>query len=366
MTDTFGSDLRAVIERPGPFVSLYLSTEGATEEGPEEIALRWRGLRESAVGAGADEKALGHLDALIDDVQKKGDGLAVIATADGIALRRYLSRPIADGISVGPVPRLLPLIEWQQDNPRYVVALVDREGGEIHVVSGHTIEETETVEGNTDPIAKVHAGGWSMRRFQNRAENNWEANAKSVADELGKIVDSEGVDFVVLAGDVRAIKFLEEHTPQQVEAISFELSSAPATGIDDIREELDKAGAAFVGRTIEQLLEKFQEERGQNDLACEGKEATFEAFAKAQVETLLISPDRVDDNAFFSRGDLTQANLDRKVLAELGLTDLEEGDAADVLARAALATGARIVVIPNLSKVHGPQEGVGGLLRYTS
>ncbi|HET7483713.1 MAG TPA: Vms1/Ankzf1 family peptidyl-tRNA hydrolase [Actinomycetota bacterium] len=364
MAREFGADLRDVIEKPGPFVSLYLNTEAAREEGPDEIALRWRGLRDTAVEAGATEPMLEVVDSIVADSHRKGNGLAVIASDEGILLRRHLSRPVADDVAVGPVPRLLPLVEWTQENPRYVVALVDREGGEIHVVSGHTIEDTETVEGDTDPIQKVHAGGWSMRRFQNRAENNWEANAKAVADELGKMVSAEEVDFVVLAGDVRAVQFLEENAPQEVDAITFGLGSSPATGIEDIQEELDKAAAAFVGRTVEELLEKFQEERGQNDLACEGKEEIFAALAKAQVETLLIARGRVDDPAFFSKRDLTQAGLDRRALAELGLSDLDEAPAEDVLVRTALGTGSRVVVIPDLSKVHGPREGVGGLLRY--
>lgn len=364
MTRSFNDDIRTLFERSGPFVSVYLNTEGASEDAPEELALRWRGMRDQAASEGAGETVLTAIDDVVAGAHRKGDGLALFADGDGIVLRRFLSRPVADSISTGATPRVLPLLEWQQDNPRYAVVLSDRQGAEIHVISGHETETTAEVEGSDDwPIQKVAPGGWSQRRFQNRAENSWEANAKTVVNELAKIASSEDLQFVVIAGDVRAIQFIKEHLPQELASTSFELATEPHQ-LEDIREELDKTAAAWVGQDVEETLAKFQEERGQNDLAVEGKDATFEALRKAQVDRLLISPGRVDDVAYFSRGDLTQASLDRKQLAELNMTDIEEADAADVLVRAAIGTGARVVVIPELGKQHGPAEGVGALLRY--
>lgn len=364
MTQTYNDDLRSLFEQPGPFVSLYLNIEGAREDADEELSLRWRGMREEALAGGASETALAQLDDVIDGAQRKGDGLVAFTAGDDLVLRRFLSRRIADSITIADCPRVLRLLEWQQDNPRYAVVLSDRKGAEIRIVSGHHIEDTTEVEGESDwPIQKVQPGGWSQRRFQNRAEDTWEQNAKSVAAELAKIVSSEDIEFVVLAGDVRAVQFLKENTPKEIDALSFELTTEPHQ-LDDIRDDLDKVAATWVGQTVEQLLEKFQEERGQNDLAVEGKEATFEALRKAQVDRLLIAPGRVDDKAFFSESDLTQTSLDRKQLAELGITDVKEADAADVLVRATFGTGANVVVIPDLSKQHGPREGVGALLRY--
>ncbi len=366
MTQTYNNDLRTLFEERGAFVSLYLNTEGAREDADEELALRWRGMREEALREGASEKALARLDDLVDGAQRKGDGLVAFTAGDELFFRRFLSRRIADSVTVADCPRVLRLLEWQQDNPRYLVVLSDREGAEIQIVSGHLIEDTTEVKGESDaPIRKVQPGGWSQRRFQNRAEDTWEQNAKSVVAELEKIVRTEEIEFVVLAGDVRAIQFLKEHAPKEIESAAFELTTEPHE-LADIRDDLDKVAAAWVGQSIEQLLEKFQEERGQNDLAVEGKEATFEALRQAQVDRLLISPGRVDDKAFFSESDLIQASLDRKVLAELGITDIKDADAADVLVRATFGTGARVVVIPEVSEKHGPREGIGALLRYSS
>ena len=104
MTQTLNDDLRSLLEQPGPFVSVYLNTEGASEDAPEELALRWRNMREEALGAGVSEKAMNALDALVDGAHRKGDGLVAFAGGDDVVLRRYLSRRVADSVTVGSTP----------------------------------------------------------------------------------------------------------------------------------------------------------------------------------------------------------------------------------------------------------------------
>lgn len=365
-TKTFDADLRSLLERPGPFISLYLNAEAATEEGAEEIQLRWRGLRDRAIGLGADEGVLKLLDDLVPGVQRKANGLVAFIEGSSLAFRRLLSAPVEDGIFVGTLPHLIPLLDWQQDHPRYAVVLCDREGGEIHIVSGgHQVEDTETIEGDDSPIQKVSPGGWSQRRFQQRAENTWEANAKLVAEELGKIVSAEDVDLVVVSGDVRAIQFLKENVGQEVASLLVELEGTPEVGIESIGDELDRIVDAQVAAATERLLQKFQEERGQADLAVEGTTKTLDALRKAQVDVLLIAPGRLSGGAWFSSGNVTQASPSRSELTDIGLEDVTEGDLADVLVRSAFGTGARVAIVPQeLSDEQAPKEGVGGLLRY--
>lgn len=366
MTDTraFDADLRGLVEREGPFVSVYLDTEARTEEGPEEIALRWRALREKAAEAGADDTALDGVDALVRDSHLKGDGLVALTAGSEVVIRRYLPSPIPDAVKAGPLPLLIPYLEWQQDNPRYAVVLSDRVGADIFVVGGFEVDETVSVEGDTDPITKVNPGGWSQRRYQQRAENTWEANAKLVAQELERLVKDEELAFVVIAGDVRSASFLREHLSHGTASLAVEVKGEPVVSIDEIRDRLESEVAAYVGQTTHDLLAKFQEERGQNDLATDGLDATVDALRKSQVDTLVLARDGVSGTLWFSVSDLGQVATDKGPLTDLGIGDVAEGDAADVLVRAALGTGARIAVVPSLSKQEGPTAGVGALLRY--
>lgn len=352
------------MERPGPFVSLYLNTEAASEAGAAEVELRWRALRDQASHEGAEEDSLEALDGVVSGAHTRGQGLAAFTSGATLELRRHLGAPIDDHAAVGSLPHLVPLLDWEQDHPRFAVVLADRAGAEIHVVGGDRSDQAVSVDGEDDPIRKVQPGGWSQRRYQTRAENTWEANAKRVADELATIVHSERIDFVIVAGDVRAVQFLSEHLVPEVESIAFEIDTEPDS-LDEIKEELETAAAAYTAQTTRALLEKFQEERGQQDLAVEGAAATFEALRMAQVDTLLVSLGASESSAWFAGSDLTQAAPSKSSLTDIGLEDVHEGSLVDVLVRCALGTGARIRILPALSEDQLPSEGVGGILRYT-
>jgi peptide subunit release factor 1 (eRF1) len=356
--------VRSLVERPGPFVSLYLDTQAASESGTEQLELRWRSLREQASAEDAGDDALAALDQVVHGSHRRGHGLAAFAAGSSVAFRRHLSAPIDDLVAVGPLPHLVPLLDWAQDHPRYAVVLADRTGAEIHVVGGHSDDETVSVEGDDDPIRKVQPGGWSQRRYQARAENTWEANAKQVADELASITRSERIDFVILAGDVRAIAFLNDNLVQEVESIAFQMDTEPHS-VDDIKDELEAAAAAYTARTTKALVERFNEERGQRDLAVEGAEATLEALRMGQVETLLLSSGSGAGPAWFSASDLTQVASTKATLTGVGLDDLQETPLVDVLLRAALGTGAGIRILPALPQDELPAQGVGAILRYT-
>lgn len=232
------------------------------------------------------------------------------------------------------------------------------------MIGGERDDETVSVEGDEEPIRKVQPGGWSQRRYQNRAENTWEANAKQVADRLADIARSEPLAFVVVAGDVRAVQFLRDNLVPEVEPIAFEIDSG-LSSLDELREDLERAAASYEAQTTKTLLERFQEERGQQDRAVEGAEATLAALRMAQVDTLLVNPDSVSGSAWFATSDLTQAALERGSLMDMGLDDVEEAPLVDVLVRGALGTGAGVRIVPSPGDEQLPSDGVGGILRYT-
>jgi peptide subunit release factor 1 (eRF1) len=356
--------LRALLEQDGLFVSLYLDTEGASEDAAHELDLRWRGLRESAAQGDALEAALSALDRVVRGAHRRGDGLAAIATGDRVALALSLSAPVPDGVTAGARPHLVPLLEWRQDNPRVGVVLSDRVGAEIHVLGGLGPQVEVSVEGSEFPIQKVKTGGTSEPRFQRRAENNWEGNAREVAGELARIVPAEGLQLLVIAGDVRAIGFLQEHLDTDVETVALEIESRPEVGLKEVADELTEVVAAHAAQATEELLARFREERGQQDMAVEGAEATLAALRMAQVQTLLVGRAPAEERAWFSAAAPGQAAPERATLAGLGLDDLREAALVDVAVSAALVTGASVWVLPALEPEHGPRQGLGALLRF--
>lgn len=355
--------LRALVESTGPYLSLYLNTEGAREEAPHELSLRWRAFRERAEAEGASDKALRFLDDVVDGAHRRGDALVAIAAGDEVALRRHLPTRIADAFAVGPVPHLIPLIDWRQENPSYAVVIADRVGAEIHVHAPFRPEEVTEVQGDHDVIQKVKVGGTLEARYQRRAEDSWEQNAKAVAAELNRLGAREHLDFVVIAGDVRAIEFLKEHVGAQVDAISFEISSEPFA-IDELAPDLERAVKAYAARTGEEILDRFGNARGQADLAADGAVQTLQALQQSQVDTLLLSTSAPDRLAWVSTS-AAQGALERADLETLGFADGAEAPVVDVFVYLALRTGAAVRVIPEGQDELGPAEGIGAILRFS-
>jgi hypothetical protein len=168
----------------------------------------------------------------------------------------------------------------------------------------------------------------------------------------------------VVAGDVRAIGFLQEQLGHDQETIAVEIDSRPTVSLDDIVDDLDGVVAAYSGQTTEDLLATFREERGQGDLAADGVEPTLAALRKAQVDTLLLAREVSGGDVWFSASNRAQVARDRTTLTDLGHDDATAGPLSDVLVCAALASGAQVRALPDLSAEHGPSEGVGALLRF--
>ena len=358
--------LQSLQQAEGPFASLYLETRADSELGPQKIETRWRDLRKERPTDEVPEKALLLLDDVIAGAHRRGRGLIAIAAGEELAFRLNLPDDIRDEFRMGALPHLLPIFDWLQNHPPYAVVSIDRTGGEIHVVGTLGDDETIEVEGEHDEIRKVNAGGWSHRRYQNRAEDSWEQNAEDVAEALAKLMRTEGLKLAIVLGDVRARAFLRENSPPDIEPLLFDLHVDPhyRDGVEHARDDIEAAVASLKAERLAAVLEKFSEERGQEDLASDGIEATFAALRMSGVETLLVKSPGLEDPAWFSRSDMSQGAERREVLEEMGLSDIEEAATDEVLVRLALGTGAAVCVIPELSEDKGPKDGVGAILRF--
>src|SRR5947209_2158427 len=182
-------DLAEVVLGDGPFLTVYLTTEAAVENAAQRSELRWKDLRTELVRQGADERVVATVDPLVADAHLRGECLAVIANRSGVLhVTHEPDPPTRDVGRWGPLPVIGPLLEWRQSQVAHVVALVDRTGADVFCFRPHRGDQHVEVVGSDDPIHKARAGGWSQKRYQQRAENTWEANAADVAAELTDLV----------------------------------------------------------------------------------------------------------------------------------------------------------------------------------
>src|SRR5215204_3337117 len=128
----------------------------------------------------------------------------------------------------GARPHLVPLIEWRQRRIPYVLVTTDRTGADLVVVVPGEREEHHEAGGATFPIRKTQPGGWSQRRFQQRAENTWEQNADDVAEQLIALVRETNARAVFTGGDVRALQLLRDALPRDVGNLVVEVAATRA------------------------------------------------------------------------------------------------------------------------------------------
>ncbi|GAA3951161.1 baeRF2 domain-containing protein [Actinoplanes auranticolor] len=352
-----------LFDAEGPFVSVYLTTRGALPDAAEQVALRWRNLRRRLAGQGAPETALAAVDPLTDGAHRDGDSLTVIAHAGGVLYRAHLPRPPREDIAVlSDLPHLTPLLATMQRLVPHVVVVTDRLGAELIVVQPDDADRRVSVEGEDLHVTRSAPGGWSQRRFQQRAENRWDANAREVADALTRLVDAHQPGLVVISGDVRAVQFLRDQLPVRVSDLVSEVQGDYGDLEEALRRAQDLVAAEADAETGE-ALRALAREQGQGNLATTGADVTLQALGRGQADTVLLDPTRTAGRRAFFDPATAGAALRSDHLIARGVPEPRSAALEDVVVRAALSTGAAVRIVPADTPALAV-DGVAALLRY--
>jgi peptide subunit release factor 1 (eRF1) len=245
-----------------------------------------------------------------------------------------------------------------------VLVTTDRSGADLVGVSPGRDEVRGQAGGATDPIRKVAPGGWSQRRFQQRAENNWEHNAQDVARQVVDLAQRVDARAVLAGGDVRAMQLLRDSLPTEQREGLIEIAATRSADGSGPRTPAAIAAAleTISGRDTTELLRKYAEEAGQNDRATEGVDETIGALQRAQVDVLLLMESAIPDRTAWFGPEPAQVASKENALETFAVDNPQEGQLVDVLVRAALGTDAGVRVVPFSSLL---DEGVGALLRWS-
>ena len=301
----------------GPFLTLYLVTDAAVENAAHLAEEHWKAPRRALRGQGAPDALLERVDPLVGRAHLEGLCLAAAAAADGeLLVEHFLEPPVADLARWAPLPWLVPLLEWRQRDVPHLVVLVDRTGADVLVVDGPGPDRDVEVRGSDDVISQTAPGGWSQRRYQQRAIDSWEHNAGEVADAVGHLADAIAARLVVMAGDVRARHLVRDRLPERLSA-----------------------------------LVRF----------AAGGSAVCTALTEARVDTLVVAGDPLEEPTAWFGPDPVPVAVSASALRQLGVVDVEEAPLVDVAVRAALGTDAAVRVVPGAP---GLENGLGALLRW--
>ena len=364
------ADLAPLYDASGPYVSVYIDTDPAVGNADQQLESRWRSVREVLAADGADDATLDALEkAVRRDTGSQAPAQVLFASGGAVRYSRHLSEALTRELAVvEPLPYVTPLLSWAQLRVPHVVVLADRTGADISAFTDRADAIfTDEVKGSNDEIRRVSPGGWSQMRYQHRAEDSWERNMAEAADQASRIADAIGAELVLVNGDIRAVQLFRDHAPKHL-ARRVEVVESGGGRAKDGSEELVSAEvaehvlAAAVAKTTA-FLQKFEEERGQNDRASDGVEATVEALTRAQVETLLLHDNADDERKLWFGPDPTLVATERQTLIDLGVEEPQQGRLSDVLVRAAVGTGADVRIVLGTGAA-APTDGVGAVLRF--
>jgi hypothetical protein len=333
------SDLAALVDATPPFLTACIPTPSDTEDARHQFEVRWKNVR-SQLSDGWTAEQLEQLDADVSSAfHGEGAALFVISSASGRTRLEFLDEAVDDTVvHQDSLPRLAMLLAARQRAVPHLVVETDRAGADLTALDGGDVVGTETVEGSTLHIHRGHPGGWSQRRFQQRAENAWDENAREVAQAVEELAREIDPALIAVAGEVRAVPLVVDALPA---ALADRVSLIEAGTAEGVAEEVARQVADHVARVSVQLIDdvKSRESAGSATTTTAG---TLDALEQGRVDTLLVNDDDGDG-----------PTLDSPRLGFDAGTRV-----VDVAIAAAMRTDAEIRVVPNVAAFEGPLAAV--------
>ena len=357
------SEIREIVEPTQPIAWAYVRLD---IEGEDARALQLRHIAETLEPTGVSPEAVATLRQRLTSDVVAPLTLATFVRADGTLLheRRLSELVVDDRMGYSAPAEVLPLLIHDQVRPPYVFVVVDRSGADLmYSAGGQQTEQHEVVVGPDDEIERNSPGGWSQSRYQRRAEDSWQHNARYVAERVEARVAQVGAQVLVLSGDVRAVQLLRASLDDEPSMVVEQVrGSRSADGSQSHRGDiLAEALRDAADVQTQRLLEVFRENLAPGGLAIQGVAATLHALAAGRVATLLISAQDADREAWFGEA-ATEIYLDHST-AMLGQEPVRLSSVIPAAVRSALLAGARVRVLTP-QEAEQLESGIGALCRF--
>lgn len=331
----FLSDLRSLYTHPGPWVSVYLDASRDNERGAEAVGLRWRAAREALAAAGVSQGVLDGVERVVSDDVGGEHGLAVFAGPSGVAHVEALPRPPAQtSAELGPLPRVMPMLEQRGEQVSWLRVVVDRTGADLESATEH-----RTVEGpERYPLSKNKPGGWSAPRYQQQAEVSWERNAGAVAGAAAEMAEQIGAEVLILAGDLRARQLVEERLPKVWRWRTRHSDGSRAAGAspDRLEKQTHRAVEEIAQARLEEALDRAAV-HGTGSLSN-----VVAALRQGAAEAVIVEPSKLDREILWVGPEPSYLAVSEDELLRLGVAEPQCVRADEALVRTATATGAEL------------------------
>ncbi|MFI6849466.1 hypothetical protein OG286_01240 [Kitasatospora sp. NBC_00039] len=262
--------LGQLLDRSGPWASVYLDTSRATEDAAKRQELFRRAIQDQLRGQGADGPTRAAVEEKLaaEPVSGAPPGRALFATAGEVVLDLPLGHaPAAPETTWSGLPHLAPLLTLRGDDAACLVARIDRTGADLELRDGGAAVPLGTAEGRQwqgRGHRSIPADRYEWH-YRHRVQNTWEQTAQIIADELARCWPESGARLLVLAGDARDRHAVYRRLPDDLRSAAIEVEAGRrATGAipEPLDDRITEAREARGHQHLDQVLDLFRTGRG--------------------------------------------------------------------------------------------------------
>jgi Bacterial archaeo-eukaryotic release factor family 10 len=288
-------------------------------------------------------------------------GLAIFcAGLDNVWRPLPLTEVVPDGIKVGQLLYLAPLVPLVGRGEGALVLVVSREQGRFYRLRGGRLEDL--ADYFEEQPRRHDQGGWAQARLQRRADELVHEHLKRVAEELGRFVRRLRKPQVVVVTNEDTRGEFEDLLSQEVRSVIAGVAHAEAHAQPP---ELLAVTAPVLERwqteKETEVVDRWSDELGRNGRAVAGWQATLEAASDARIELLLF---RDGANHPAKRCPACGRLSLEGSKCPLDGTQLDDSsDGLDLAVHQTLAHGGRVWAVRRRDDLDA-RDGIGALLRY--
>jgi hypothetical protein len=273
-----------------------------------------------------------------------------VAKAGAICLDVLLpGAPRRNQVTFGPAPQLFPMMHAARWLRPYVVVTIDRVCADIELlgVDGPTRGAARAACGPDDSCQAPNGGG-SRHRMTFRAEHSGDRNAAEAATEVNRLVAATPPAFVLVDGDGDAASSMISGLGGAARALVIRVTSHAHADGGDVparRAAIDRALALRARAERRRVIEQFAEAAARQVGAVQGLRDVVDSLRRGEVERVLLQDDPPSRVMLWSGSGPLDIGMERKQLVDIGVSAPVPMPADAVLVRAALASGADVVVL---------------------
>jgi peptide subunit release factor 1 (eRF1) len=233
---------------------------------------------------------------LDEELDPAAAGVVVIACQhQGVFEPVPLDVPVDSGFTVGPIPSLRQLARAADDYPSYAIIAADQRDAYLWLMEGQTWDRGVQLEASGYP-RKQQQGGWSQKRYQNRADERVEAFARTIAEETRRAFEEVNApvpyEYLIIAANEQMFTLLNGELHQTIqERVLGQITLPIEANITEVTAAAQPLVEVAERKREMEAVQAVRDGVGAGGKGVAGAVDTITALETGQVMTLVMNDD---------------------------------------------------------------------------